>query len=98
MIEGCKDQIIGLSQSAVEVEYDAGESVHGEKIYQKKEGVTKERGINLAAALALHFFYYNFMRLHETIRVTPAMQAVISKHLMTWEEFLERGYKQNEAA
>ena len=43
---------------------------------------------HLEAALALHFFHYNFMRLHETIRVTPAMQAGISKHLMTWGEFL----------
>lgn len=42
---------------------------------------------HLEAALALHFFHYNFMRIHETLRVTPAMQAGISRHLMTWEEF-----------
>jgi IS1 family transposase len=53
---------------------------------------------HLEAALALHFFHYNFMRLHETIRVTPAMQAGISKHLMTWEEFLIWGKEQKEAA
>ena len=88
MIEGCKDQFVGFSQSAVEVEYDAVESVHGEKIYQKKEGVTKEGGINLAAALALHFFYYNFMRLHETIRVTPAMQAGLTDHIWNLQELL----------
>ncbi len=43
---------------------------------------------HLEASLAIHFFHYNFMRIHETLRVTPAMQAGISKHLMTWEEFL----------
>jgi IS1 family transposase len=42
----------------------------------------------LEAAIALHFFHYNFMRLHQTLRVTPAMEARISEHLWTWEEFL----------
>jgi len=40
------------------------------------------------AALSIHVFHYNFMRIHETLRVTPAMQAGIIKHLMTWEEFI----------
>ncbi|MBI1806795.1 MAG: IS1 family transposase [Ignavibacteria bacterium] len=53
---------------------------------------------HLEAALALHFFHYNFMRLHETIRVTPAMQAGISKHLMTWEEFWGWGNEEKKAA
>lgn len=30
---------------------------------------------NLRAALALHFAYYNFCRIHKTIRCTPAMEA-----------------------
>lgn len=42
----------------------------------------------LDAAISLHFFHYNFMRIHQTLRVTPAMEAGISKHLWTWEEFL----------
>lgn len=53
---------------------------------------------HLEAALALHFFHYNFMRIHETLRVTPAMQAGISKHLMTWETFLVWDSEQREAA
>lgn len=43
---------------------------------------------NLKAACNLHFFYYNFMRIHQTLRVTPAMEAGISNHVWTWEEFL----------
>lgn len=31
--------------------------------------------INHAAAVALHFMHYNFVRVHETLRVTPAMAA-----------------------
>ncbi len=30
---------------------------------------------NHAAAVALYFMYYNFGRVHQTLRVTPAMQA-----------------------
>ncbi len=53
---------------------------------------------HLEAALALHFFHYNFMRIHETLRVTPTMQAGISKHLWTWEEFLAWNIQEREAA
>ena len=38
---------------------------------------------NLRAALALYFAYYNFCRIHKTIRCTPAMQAGITKSV--WE-------------
>lgn len=34
---------------------------------------------NLRAALALYFAYYNFCRMHKTIRMTPAMAAGIAK-------------------
>ncbi len=33
---------------------------------------------NHAAAVALHFMYYNFCRIHQTLRVTPAMEAGIT--------------------
>lgn len=33
---------------------------------------------NLKAALALHFAYYNFCRIHATLRVTPAMAAGVT--------------------
>lgn len=45
---------------------------------------------NLKWALDLHFFYYNFMRIHETLRVTPAMEAGIADHIWTWEELLAK--------
>lgn len=38
---------------------------------------------NLRAALALHFAYYNFCRIHKTLRCTPAMEAGITNHI--WE-------------
>jgi|ERR1041384_322811 IS1 family transposase len=53
---------------------------------------------HLKAALAIHFFHYNFMRIHETLRITPAMEAGINKHLWTWEEFLRWNIQQQKAA
>ncbi len=43
---------------------------------------------NHAAAVALWFMYYNFCRVHQTLRVTPAMEAGISNHVWTIEELV----------
>jgi len=49
---------------------------------------------NLEAAVALHFFHYNFMRIHQSLRVTPAIEANIAKRVWEWEQLL--GIKQAE--
>jgi IS1 family transposase len=36
--------------------------------------------------LSLHYMYYNFCRVHKTLRVTPAMEAGIADHIWTLEE------------
>ena len=38
---------------------------------------------NHCAAVALHFMHYNFCRIHQTLRVTPAMAAGVTDHV--WE-------------
>ncbi|HTB81000.1 MAG TPA: DDE-type integrase/transposase/recombinase [Opitutaceae bacterium] len=38
--------------------------------------------------LALFFCYYNFCRIHQSLRVTPAMQAGISNHVWEIEEII----------
>src|SRR2546426_9825109 len=43
---------------------------------------------NLNAALALHFAYYNFCRVHSSLRVTPAMEAGIANYVWTLLELL----------
>lgn len=40
---------------------------------------------NHEAAVALHFMYYNFARIHQSLRVTPAMEAGISDHVWSLE-------------
>jgi len=44
---------------------------------------------NLVCAVALHFMYYNFGRIHKTLRVTPAMEAGVTDHVWTLEEIVE---------
>ncbi|WP_447600630.1 IS1 family transposase [Nitrospira sp. Nam80] len=41
---------------------------------------------NTRAAVALHFMHYNFCRVHQTLRVTPAMEAGIADHVWNIEE------------
>lgn len=43
---------------------------------------------NHAAAVALYFMYYNFGRVHQTLRVTPAMEAGVSDHVWSIEEIV----------
>lgn len=43
---------------------------------------------NHAAAVALYFMYYNFGRVHQTLRVTPAMEAGVSDHVWEIEEIV----------
>jgi IS1 family transposase len=38
---------------------------------------------NLTAAVSLHFFHYNFCRVHQTLGTTPAVAAGVSDH--TWK-------------
>jgi len=44
---------------------------------------------NLQAALALHFWFYNFARIHGSLRVTPAMEAGISDHVWSLNELVD---------
>jgi hypothetical protein len=44
---------------------------------------------NLEAAVALHFMYYNFVRIHQTLKVTPAMEAGVTNHLWELEDIVK---------
>lgn len=49
-------------------------------------------------SVALHFFHYNFIKIHQSIRMTPAMAAGVTERL--WEvadlvDLLERAEKSN---
>lgn len=43
---------------------------------------------NHIASIAIHYMHYNFCRVHQTLRVTPAMEAGIADHVWSIEEML----------
>jgi len=43
---------------------------------------------NHGHAVALYFLHYNFVRVHKTLRVTPAMEAGLANHVWTMEELI----------
>ena len=44
---------------------------------------------NHAHAVAIHFMWYNFARIHQTLRVTPAMESGVTDHVWTAEEIID---------
>jgi IS1 family transposase len=49
---------------------------------------------NHMCAIALHFVYYNFAKVHKTLRATPAMEAGLTKKPMTIEEIVKLAGKE----
>lgn len=47
--------------------------------------ITRAKRRKNPAAVALHYMYYNFCRVHQTLRVTPAMEAGITDHVWSIE-------------
>jgi IS1 family transposase len=45
---------------------------------------------NLKAAVALHFTHYNFVRIHGTLRMTPAMAARVTRELWSIRDLIDR--------
>jgi IS1 family transposase len=43
---------------------------------------------NHAHAVALHYMQYNYCRVHQTLRVTPAMEAGLTDHVWTTDELI----------
>jgi hypothetical protein len=43
---------------------------------------------NHVHALSLYFIYYNFCRIHQTLRITPAMAAGVTDHVWDIEDII----------
>jgi IS1 family transposase len=61
----------------------------GLRRYTRLTNAHSKKLANHCAALAIYFFHYNFVRLHHTIRCTPAMAAGVTPHLWTVEEIVK---------
>ena len=49
-----------------------------------------EKLANHEHMLAIYFMYYNFCRVHQTLRVTPAMETGIADHVWSVAELVRR--------
>ncbi len=45
---------------------------------------------NLQAAVSLHFAHYNFVRVHRSLRIAPAMAAGVTNQLWSIQDLIER--------
>jgi hypothetical protein len=43
---------------------------------------------NLAHAMSIHYMHYNFVRIHSTLRVTPAMEAGVTDRLWAMDDIV----------
>ena len=94
MIQCVRERIIGLpdpehiSTSYVERQ-NLTMRMQMRRFTRLTNGFSKKRE-NHAAAVALHFAHYNLVRVHKTLRMTPAMAHGIADHIWTVGELLER--------
>lgn len=61
--------------------------MHTRRFTRLTNGFSKKLD-NHKHSLALFFMYYNFVRVHQTLRVTPAMEAGVTNHIWTVEEIV----------
>ncbi len=55
----------------------------GNRRFTRLTNAISRKVANLRASLAIHYCYYNWCCVHQTLRVTPAMEAGIADHV--WE-------------
>lgn len=61
--------------------------MHSRRFTRLTNGFSKKLR-NLEAAVDLHYFFHNFIKIHKSLRVTPAMEAKVTNRLWNWEDLL----------
>jgi hypothetical protein len=94
MISSGKEELIGLpSPESVSTSYVERQnlSVRMEcRRFTRLTNAFSKKLANLKASVALHYAHYNFVRIHRTLRMTPAMAAGIANGLWTIEELVNQ--------
>jgi hypothetical protein len=65
-----------------------GHDAESETQYTRLTNAFSKKVENHGWAVALYFMHYNFCRVHQTLRVTPAMEAGITDHVWSLEEMV----------
>ena len=102
LINAIKDRIIGVpDMSLVSTSYVERQNLTVRIQMRRMTRLTNafsKKVENLKAAYALHFAHYNFVRIHKSLRVTPAMAAGVTDRLWSVKELIEQTLPQKEAA
>lgn len=56
--------------------------------FTRKTNAFSKKYLNHCYAVALHYFHYNFVRLHKSLNMTPAMSAGLTKRFMTMTDLV----------
>ncbi len=56
--------------------------------FTRKTNAASKTLAHLKAAVTLYVAFYNFCRVHQSLRVTPAMQAGLTDHIWTVVELV----------
>lgn len=90
---GCKSEIVSGSPDAKHISTSYVERQNltmrmSMRRFTRLTNAFSKKVENHAAAVALYFMWYNFGRVHQTLRVTPAMEAGVADHVWTVEEIV----------
>lgn len=58
----------------------------GQRRFTRLTNAFSKKVENHVHAMAIYFMYYNYGRIHQTLRVTPAMEAGLTEHVWSLEE------------
>ena len=81
-----KQKLLGRHRGAVSLNLTM--RMHMRRFTRLTNGHSKKIE-NHIYAVALHFMYYNFAKIHETLRVTPAMEAGVSDQVWSIGEIVD---------
>jgi IS1 family transposase len=90
---GCREQVIQGNPDAAHVSTSYAERQNltvrmSIRRFTRLTNAFSKKVENHAAAVALHFMYYNFCRIHQTLRVTPAQAAGVTNKLWDVEDIV----------
>ena len=86
VVTGLPDESL-ISTSYIERQ-DLTMPMHMRRLTRLTNGFSKKIE-NFRAAVSLHFGYYNFCRVHKSLRMTPAMAGGVADHIWTVPELVE---------
>jgi hypothetical protein len=60
----------------------------GMRLFTRLTNAFSKKIENYEQMIAIYFMHYNFRRIHQSLRVTPAMEAGIADHVWSLEEIV----------